>query len=114
MFQYFYEPVNRPPFYDILLQKIPIQFFFGQNFFNCHPIYKIIALLIRTNYKSPNSAKKIVCLQLNKIEDIWDDVVLPPSLNSFKSRLNKFWHGHTLKFTPSSYISGETVKIQVL
>ena len=49
----------------------------------------------------------------NRAVNAWNllpnDVVLAPSLNSFKSRLNKFWHGHTLKFTPSCYIPGETV-----
>ena len=51
----------------------------------------------------------------NRVVNAWNllpnDVVLAPSLNSFKSRLNKFWHGHALKFTPSCYmyIPGETV-----
>ena len=36
------------------------------------------------------------------------EVVLAPSLNSFKSRLNKFWYGHSLKFTPSCFIPGKT------
>ena len=49
----------------------------------------------------------------NRVVYAWNplpnDVVLAPSLNSFKSRLNKFWHGHALKFTPSCYIPGETV-----
>ena len=34
----------------------------------------------------------------NRVVNAWNalpnDVVLAPSLNSFKSRLNKFWHGH--------------------
>ena len=49
----------------------------------------------------------------NRVVNAWNplpnDVVLAPSLNPFKSRLNKFWHGHALKFTPSCYIPGETV-----
>ena len=48
----------------------------------------------------------------NRVVNAWNtlpnDVVLAPSHNSFKSRLNKFWHGHALKFTPSCYIPGET------
>ena len=38
-----------------------------------------------------------------------NSVVTAPSLNSFKSRLNKHWHGHELKFNASCYIPGETV-----
>ena len=37
-----------------------------------------------------------------------NDIMLAPPHNSFKARLNKFWHGHVLKFTPSCYIPGET------
>ena len=41
----------------------------GQNFFNSRPIFQMLAALFRTN-KAPNSAKKIVCLPFNEIEDI--------------------------------------------
>ena len=41
----------------------------GQNFFNCEPISKIFAAQFRTN-QTPNSAKKIICIQLNEMEDI--------------------------------------------
>ena len=42
---------------------------FGQNLYNCQPINKIFVARFRTNYR-PNSAKKILCLQLNEIEGI--------------------------------------------
>ena len=42
---------------------------FGQIFFDCQLIFKIFAAHFRIN-KAPNSAKKIVCLQLNEIVDI--------------------------------------------
>ena len=49
----------------------------------------------------------------NRVVDVWNSlpnsVVTAPSLNSFKSRLNKHWHGHELKFNASCYIPGETV-----
>ena len=44
----------------------------------------------------------------NRVVNAWNllpcEVVLAP----FKSRLNKFWYGHPLKFTPSCYTPGET------
>ncbi len=43
----------------------------------------------------------------NRVTDTWnsltEDIVTAPSLNAFKSRLNKFWHGHPCKFTPRCY-----------
>ena len=49
----------------------------------------------------------------NRVVDVWNSlansVVTASSLNSFKSRLNKHWHGHELKFNASCYIPGETV-----
>ena len=48
----------------------------------------------------------------NRVVNAWNllpcEIVLAPSLNTFKSRLNKFWYGHPLKFTPSCYTPGET------
>ena len=54
---------------------------FAQNFFNCQPIFKFFAAYFRTNL-SPNSAKKIVCLQLNEIEDI-QEIPLSESRNLY-------------------------------
>ncbi len=43
----------------------------------------------------------------NRICDNWNNlpeqIVSAPSLNAFKSRLNKHWHGHPTKFNPSCY-----------
>ncbi len=43
----------------------------------------------------------------NRIVENWnnlsDDVVTAPSVNAFKSRLNKWWHNHPTKFDPSCY-----------
>ncbi|MEW8545255.1 MAG: reverse transcriptase family protein [Candidatus Thiodiazotropha sp.] len=47
----------------------------------------------------------------NRVTNNWNSlpnyVILAPSLNAFKSRLNKHWHGHVQKFTPFCYIPGE-------
>ena len=49
----------------------------------------------------------------NRVVDVWNSlpnaVVTAPSLNAFKSRLNKHWHGHELKFNAPCYIPGETM-----
>ena len=54
----------------------------------------------------------------NRIIDSWnqlpDYVVNAPSLNSFKSRLNKCWLGHPYKFDPWCYSSGERTRIRPL
>ena len=48
----------------------------------------------------------------NRVVNAWNSlpngVVLAASLNSFKSRLNRHWHGHVLKLSPSCHIPGET------
>ena len=41
----------------------------------------------------------------NRVVDTWnsltEDIVNAPSLNAFKSRLNRFWREHPYKFNPS-------------
>ena len=59
--------ITSPMFF--FYRKSLIKIDFGQNFFNCQPISKMFAAHFRTN-KAPDSAKKIVCQQLNEIEDI--------------------------------------------
>ena len=43
----------------------------------------------------------------NRVVDTWnsltEDIVNAPSLNAFKSRLNRFWRRHPYKFNPSFY-----------
>ena len=51
----------------------------GQNFFNCQPIFKILAAPFRTK-KAPNSSKKISWLQLHEIED-YREIPLSESRN---------------------------------
>ena len=69
-----------------------------------HPlkIYKRFKLNIRGNYFS------------NKVIDVWNEfpenVVMAPTLNSFKSRLNKYWYGHPHKFESWCYIPGERTR----
>ena len=52
-----------------LYNKIPIQNGFGQNFFNCQPIFIHFAAHFRTN-SAPYSAMKIFCQKFNAIENI--------------------------------------------
>ena len=70
-----------------------------------HPfkIYKKrFRLNIRGNYFS------------NRIIDSWNELpentVMAPTLNSFKSRLNKCWYGHPHKFNPWCYTPGERTR----
>ena len=50
----------------------------------------------------------------NRVVDRWNDllseVVTAPSLNSFRSRLNKCWKGHPYKFEPCCYTPGERTR----
>ena len=53
----------------------------------------------------------------NRVVDGWNelppDVVNAPSLNSFKSRLNKCWKGHPYKFDPWCYTPGEKIQRRI-
>ena len=48
---------------------------------------------------------------LNRVVDSWnsvtEDIVNVPSLDEFKSLLNRFWRGHSYKFSPSCYSCGQ-------
>ena len=48
----------------------------------------------------------------SRVVNIWnqlpEDVVMAPSLNTFKSRLNKHWSRHPYKFTAPCYEPGQT------
>ena len=48
----------------------------------------------------------------NPVVDTWnsltEDIVNAPSLNAFKSRLNRFWREHPYKFNPSCYAPART------
>ena len=47
----------------------------------------------------------------NRVVDVWNSlpksVVQAPSLNCFKSRLNKYWHNNPSKFHPACYVPGQ-------
>ena len=47
----------------------------------------------------------------NRVVDNWnsltEDIVNAPSLNGFKSRLNRFWHRHPNKFSPPATHPGK-------
>ena len=50
----------------------------------------------------------------NRVVENWnslsEDKVHAPSLNSFKTLLNRFWHEHPCKFRPSCYAPGPTAR----
>ena len=52
----------------------------------------------------------------NRVVDGWNDllseVFTAPSLNSFKSRLNKCWKGHPYKFEPWCHSPGERTRLR--
>ena len=52
----------------------------------------------------------------NRVVNIWNslpnEAVLAHSVNAFKSRLNKHWHGRERKFSPACHIQGEPQQIQ--
>ena len=53
----------------------------------------------------------------NRTIDTWNElptnVVMAPTLNSFKTRLNKYWYGHPLKSEPWCYIPGERSRLKI-
>ena len=53
----------------------------------------------------------------NRIIDVWNslpkNVVIASSLNSFKSMLNKHWHGHELKVLAKCYTLCETAALSI-
>ena len=50
----------------------------------------------------------------NRVVDTWnnlpENVVNAPSVNEFKSRLNKHWHGHPSKFEATCYQTGQPTR----
>ena len=66
-----------------------------------HPL-KLFKRRSRLNVRANSFSMRVI--------DNWNslptNVVLAPSVNSFKNRLNKHWHGHPLKFEASCYIPG--------
>ena len=54
----------------------------------------------------------------NRTIDTWNElstnVVMAPTLNSFKTRLNKYWYGHPHEFEPWCYIPGERSRLKIL
>ena len=53
----------------------------------------------------------------NRTIDTWNElptnVVMAPTLNSFKTRLNKYWYEHPQKFEPWCYIPGERSRFKI-
>ena len=66
-----------------------------------HPL-KLFKRRSRLNVRANSFSMRVI--------DNWNslptNVVLAPSVNSFKNRLHKHWNGHPLKFEASCYIPG--------
>ena len=43
---------------------------------------------------------------MNQWNNLPENVVMAPSINAFKSRLNAHWKGHSHKFNPACYETG--------
>ena len=63
-----------------------------------HPL-KLFKRRSRLSLRTKNFSLRVI--------DKWN-VVLAPSVDSFKSRLNKHWHGHPLTFEAACYTPGES------
>ena len=61
-----------------------------------HPL-KLFKSRSRVNVRAGSFSMRVI--------DTWN-VVQAPLVDSFKSRLNKYWHGHPLKFEAFCYIPG--------
>ena len=87
------------PYVTVLTVGILTVFSYLKEFFVC---LTSTNLLVRTNSFS------------NRVVDSWnsltEDIVNAPSLNAFKSRLNRFWRGHPYNFSPSCYSPGQHIR----
>ena len=68
-----------------------------------HPL-KLFKERPRLNVRA-NSFSKCVTNTLNQLPE---DIVMAPSLNALKGRLNKYWSSHPYKFTALCYEPGTT------
>ena len=68
-----------------------------------HP-YKLLQRRSRLNIMANSFGNRVV----NSLNALPENVVNAPSLNAFKSRLNKHWYGHPNKFEAKWYQVGST------
>ena len=63
---------------------------------------RLFKIRSRLNVRTNSSSMRVI----DNLNSLPTNVVLASSVNSFKSRLNKHWHGNPLKFEASFYIPG--------
>ena len=68
--------------------------------------FKIYKKRFRLNIRGNYFSNRIV----DKWSELPENIIMAPTLNSFKSRLNKSWYGHPHKFNPWCYIPGERTR----
>ena len=67
---------------------------------------KLLKTRSRLNIRANTFSNRVV----ENGNSLSEDIVHVPSLNSFKTRLNRFWHEHPYKFSPSCCASGPTTR----
>ena len=68
-----------------------------------HPL-KLFKERVRLNVRANSFSNRVT----NTWNQLPEDIVMAPSLNAFKGRLNKYWSSHPYKFTASCYEPGTT------
>ena len=68
--------------------------------------FKIYKKRFKLNIRGNYFSNRVV----EKRNELPEHTVMAPTLNSFKSRLNKGWHGHPHKFNLWCYIPGERTR----
>ena len=68
--------------------------------------YKLLKRIFRLNVRANVFSNRVI--------DVWNDlpdnIVNAPSVNTFKNGLNNYWHGHPYKFEPACYHSGHSTR----
>ena len=71
----------------------------------CHP-YKLFKRRLRLNLWANTFSNRVI----NTWNDLSANVVNTPSVNAFKNRLNKHWHGHPSKFETTCYQTSQPTR----
>ena len=69
-------------------------------------VFKLHRRRFRLNVRATVFSNRVI----NVWNDLPDNIVNAPSVNAFKNRLNKHWHGHPYKFEPACYQSGHPTR----
>ena len=70
-----------------------------------HP-YKLFKRISRLNLRANTFSNRVI----NTWNNLPANVVNAPSVNAFKNRLNKYWHGRPCKFEATCYQTGQPTR----